>query len=65
MFNLVFTIICTEEPSAEDSYHMEISQLICFAKHLAGFLMVLVFAERYFHSHKNGKDSLETRAVIS
>ena len=48
MFNLVFTIVCTEEPSGEGSYHMEISQLICFEKRLPGFLMVLVFAERYF-----------------
>ena len=48
MFNLVNTIICTEESSGEGSYHMEISQLICFAKRLAGFRMVLVFAGRYF-----------------
>ena len=48
MFNLVNTIICTEEPSGNDSYHMETSQLICFAKRLAGFRMVFVFAGRYF-----------------
>ena len=39
-----------EEPSDEGSYHMETSQLICFAKHLAGFRMVLVFTGRYFHA---------------
>ena len=48
MFNLVITIICTEKPSGEGSYHMETSQFICFPKGLAGFLMVLVFTERYF-----------------
>ena len=50
MFNLVITILCTEEPSGEGSYHLETSQLICFAKRLAGFRMVLVFAERYFRA---------------
>ena len=30
------------------SYQMETSQLICFAKRLTGFRMVLLFAERYF-----------------
>ena len=50
MFNLVNTIICTEEPSGNDSYHVETSQLICFAKGLAGFRMVLVFAGRYFRA---------------
>ena len=50
MFNLVNTIICTEEPSGEGSYHMETSQLICFAKRLAGFRMVLVFTGRYFRA---------------
>ena len=29
-------------------YQMETSQLIYFAKRLAGFRMVLLFAERYF-----------------
>ena len=48
MFNLVITIICTENSSGEGSYHMEISQFICFPKGLAGFLMALVFTERYF-----------------
>ena len=50
MFNLVNTIICTEEPSSEGSYHIETSQLICFAKRLAGFRMVLVFTGRYFRA---------------
>ena len=50
MFNLVNTTICMEEPSGEGSYHMETSRLICFAKHLAGFRMVLVFAGRYFRT---------------
>ena len=48
MFNLVNTTICMEEPSGEGSYHNETSRLICFAKRLAGFRMVLVFAGRYF-----------------
>ena len=50
MFNLVNTIICTEEPSSEGSYHIETSQLIFFAKRLAGFRMVLVFTGRYFRA---------------
>ena len=50
MFNLFNTIICMEEPSVEGSYLMETSQLICFAKHLAGSRMVLVFTGRYFHA---------------
>ena len=50
MFNLVNTIICTEEPSGEGSYHIETSQWICFAKRLAGFRMVLVFTGRYFRA---------------
>ena len=50
MFNLVNTIICTEEPSSEGSYHIETSQLICFAKRLAGIRMVLVFTGRYFRA---------------
>ena len=50
MFNLVNTIICTEESSGEGTYHMETSQLICFAKRLAGFRMVLVFTRRYFRA---------------
>ena len=50
MFNLVNTIICTEESSGECSYHMKTSQWICFAKRLAGFRMVLVFTERYFRA---------------
>ena len=50
MFNLVNTIICTEESSGEGTYHMETSQLICFAKRLAGFRMVLVFTGRYFRA---------------
>ena len=50
MFNLVNIIICTEEPSGKGSYHMETSQLICFAKRLAGFRMVLVFTRRYFRA---------------
>ena len=50
MFNLVNTIICTEEPSGEGSYHMETSQLIFFAKRLAGLRMVLVFTGRYFRA---------------
>ena len=29
---------------------METSRLICFAKHLTGFHMVLVFAGRYFRA---------------
>ena len=50
MFNLVNTIICTEEPSGEGSHHMETSQLICFAKRFAGFHMVLVFTGRYLRA---------------
>ena len=50
IFNPVITIICTEEPSGEGSYHMETNQLICFAKRLADFRRVLVFAERYFRA---------------
>ena len=50
MSNLVNIIICTEEPSGEGSYHMETIQLICFAKRLAGFRMVLVFTGRYFRA---------------
>ena len=51
MFNLVNTIIIyTEEPSGEGSYHMETSRLICFAKRLAGFRIVLVFTRRYFRA---------------
>ena len=50
MFNLVNTIICTEEPSGEGSYHMETSQLICFAKRLADFHIVLVFTGKYFRA---------------
>ena len=50
MINLVITIVCTEEPSGEDLYRMETSQLIYFARRLAGFLMVFVFAERYFRA---------------
>ena len=53
MFNLVNTIICTEESSGEGTYHMETSQLICFAKRLAGFRMVLVFTGRYFRAEYN------------
>ena len=37
IFNLVITIICTEEPSGESSYRPETSQLICFASRLVGF----------------------------
>ena len=48
MFNLVHTIICMEESSSEGSYCVKTSQLICFAKHLAGFRMVLVFTRGYF-----------------
>ena len=48
MFNLVNTIICTEEPYSEGSYRIETSQLIDFGKRLAGFRMVLVFSGRYF-----------------
>ena len=50
MFNLFNTIICTEEPSTEGSYHIETSQLICFAKRLAGIRMVLVFTGRCFRA---------------
>ena len=50
MFNLVITIICTEEHSGEGSYHMETSRLICSANRLAGLRMVLVFAEKYFRA---------------
>ena len=50
MFNLVITIICTEGPSGEGLYHMETSQLICFAKRLAGFWMMLDFTGRYFRA---------------
>ena len=50
MFNLVNTIISMEETSDKGSYHMETSQLICFAKRLAGFRMVLVFTGRYFRA---------------
>ena len=50
MFNLVSTIICTQEPSSEGSYHIETSQSIYFAKHLACFHMVLFFTRRYFRA---------------
>ena len=50
MFNLVNTIISTEETSDKGSYHMETSQLICFAKRLAGFWMMLDFTGRYFRA---------------
>ena len=50
MFNLVNTIICTEETSGKSLYHMVTSQLICFAKRLAGFRIVLVFTRRYFRA---------------
>ena len=50
MFNLVNTIISTEEPSGEGSYRIETSQLIWFAKRLASFRMVLVFTGRYFRA---------------
>ena len=50
MFNLVNSIICTDEPSGEGSYHMETSQLICFAKRLADFHIVLVFTGKYFRA---------------
>ena len=50
MFNLVNTIISTEEPSGEGSYRIETSQLIWFAKRLASFRMVFVFTGRYFRA---------------
>ena len=50
MINLVITIVCTEEPSGEGLYRMETSQMIYFARRLAGFLMVFVFAKRYFRT---------------
>ena len=50
MFSLVNTIICAEEPYSEGSYHIKTSQLIPFAKYLAGFRMVLVFTGRYFRA---------------
>ena len=50
MFNLVNTIICTEEPFSEGSYHIETSQLTCFPKGLAGIRMVLIFTGRYFRA---------------
>ena len=48
--HLVTTIICTEKRSGEGWYHMETGQLICFAKGLAGFRMMLIFAGRYFRA---------------
>ena len=50
MFNPVNTIISTEEPFGKGSYRIETSQLICFAKRLAGFRMVLVLTGRYFRA---------------
>ena len=50
MFNLVNNIICAEESSCEGWYHMKTSQLICFARRLAVFRMVLVFTGRYFRA---------------
>ena len=47
-FNLVITIICTEEHFGDGSNRMRTSQLIFFANRLAGFRMVLVFAGRHF-----------------
>ena len=48
MFNVVNTIICTEESSSDGSYRVKTSQLFCFAKRLAGFRMMLVFTRGYF-----------------
>ena len=50
IFNLVNTIICTEEPFSEGSYHMETIQLTCFPKRLPGIRMVLIFTGRYFRA---------------
>ena len=43
MFHLVITIVCIEEPSRENFYHIETSQLIFFANRLTGLCIVSVF----------------------
>ena len=50
MFNLVNTVISTEETSDKGLYHTETSQLLCFAKRLAGLCMMLDFTGRYFRA---------------
>ena len=41
------TILCSETPFSKNSYCTEISQMICNAKHLAGFQTVHVFSDRH------------------
>ena len=53
MFDSVIAIVCSEELSGEGLYHMETSELICFANQLTGFHMMLVFAERRFRTDDN------------
>ena len=48
-------VACSEIPLSKNSYHMETSQLICFANRLTGFYMIEVFTKRYFRTDINRK----------
>ena len=45
------TILCSEKPF--NSYYTETSQMICSAKHLAGFQTVHIFSEKSFQTDIN------------
>ena len=65
MFDSVIAIVCSEELSGEGLYHMETSELICFANQLTSFHMMLVFAERYFWTDDNVVIVLNILSIFS
>ena len=48
-------VVCSEITFSKNTYHMETSQLICFANRMPGFYMIQVFTERYFRTDINSK----------
>ena len=46
-------IVYSEIPLSKNSYHMETSQLICFANQLTGYYMIQGSTKRYFYTEYN------------
>ena len=45
------TTVCLETPFSKNSFHIEISELICIANQMTGFYMIQVLTERYFRTN--------------
>ena len=48
-------VVCSKVSFSKNSYHMETSQVICFATRTTGFYIIQVFTERHFRTDINSK----------